>query len=135
MTERRALQNRSQSGKPYFTTEAQSSRSSEYFLIKSFLLRALSVSAVSSPAVLLFTLLISGTATAQTPPSWEQIVAAAKKEGSVTVIGPQGNETRDALTRGFQTRYPEINVEFMSMAGNQIGPKLLNELTASRFTP
>src|SRR6266850_7608413 len=79
-------------------------------------------------------LLVSGTATGQTPPSWEQIVTAAKNEGTVTVIGPQGNETRDALTRGFQKKYPEINVELMSMAGNQIGPKLLNELAASRFT-
>ena len=117
-----------------FTTEAQSSPSSEYFLIMYFLLHVLCVSAVISPALLLFTLLVSRTATAQTPPSWEQIVAAAKKEGTVTVIGPQGNETRDALTQGFQKKYPEINVELMSMAGNQIGPKLLNELTASRFT-
>jgi len=41
MTKLRALQSCSQSGKPYFTTEAQSSPSSEYFLIKYFLLRAL----------------------------------------------------------------------------------------------
>ena len=117
-----------------FTTEAQSSPSSEYFLIMYSLLHVPCFSAVISPALLLFTLLLSGTATAQTPPSWEQIVGAAKKEGTVTVIGPQGNETRDALTQGFQKKYPEINVELMSMAGNQIGPKLLNELTASRFT-
>ena len=91
-------------------------------------------SAVISLAVLLFTLLISRTATAQTPLSWEQIVTAAKKEGAVTVIGPQGNETRDALTQGFQKKYPEIKVELTSMAGNQIGPKLLNELAAGRFT-
>ena len=90
--------------------------------------------AKSSLALLLFTLLVSGTATAQTPPSWEQILAAAKKEGVVAVIGPQGSETRDALTQGFQKKYPEINVELVSIAGNQIGPKLLNELTASRFT-
>jgi len=91
------------------------------------LLRVLCVSAVVS-------LLLSRLATAQTPPSWEQIVAAAKKEGTVTVIGPLGSETRDALTRGFQKKYPEINVELMGMAGNQIGPKLLNELAASKFT-
>src|ERR1700756_1500090 len=92
-----------------FTTETQSSPSSEYFLIMDFLLRVLRVSAVSSFAVLLFTLLVSGTATAQTPPSWEQILAAAKKEGVVAVIGPQGSETRDALTQGFQKKYPEIS--------------------------
>src|SRR5213595_41612 len=114
-----------------FFSRPQSSPSSEYFLIMGFLLRVLCVSAVSSLALLLFTLLVSGTATAQTPPSWEQILAAAKKEGVVAVIGPQGSETRDALTQGFQKKYPEINVELVSMAGNQIGPKLLNELTAS----
>jgi hypothetical protein len=36
-----ARQSRNQSSKPYFTTEAQSSQSSEYFLIKNSLLRAL----------------------------------------------------------------------------------------------
>jgi ABC-type Fe3+ transport system substrate-binding protein len=114
----------------FLTTEAQSSPSSEDFLIMRFLLRVLCVSAVIS----LLLLLVSGTATAQAPPSWEQIVAAAKKEGSVVVIGPQGNETRDALTQAFQKKYPEIKVELMSMGGSQIGPKLLNELAASRFT-
>jgi hypothetical protein len=39
---------RNQSSKPYFTTEARSSQSSEYFLIKNSLLRALGFSAVSS---------------------------------------------------------------------------------------
>ena len=79
-------------------------------------------------------LLVTAAAMAQSSQSWEQILAAAKKEGVVAVIGPQGSETRDALTQGFQKKYPEINVELVSMAGNQIGPKLLNELTASRFT-
>src|SRR4030095_12048977 len=131
MTKLRALQSRSQSGKPYFTAEAQSSRSSEYFLIKDFLLRALCVSAVSSLAAF-FWLLISGAVMAQSSQSWEQILAAAKKEGMVAVIGPQGSETRDALTLAFQKKYPDIRVELQSMAGNQIGPKLLNELAAGR---
>jgi iron(III) transport system substrate-binding protein len=99
-----------------------------------FLLRVLCASAVIPLPLLIFTLLVSGTATAQTPLSWEQIVAAAKKEGTVSVIGPQGSETRDALTLAFQKKYPYIRVELQSMAGNQIGPKLLNELAASRFT-
>jgi hypothetical protein len=43
-----ARQRRNQSSKPYFTTEAQSSQSSEFFLIKNSLLRALRASAVSS---------------------------------------------------------------------------------------
>jgi iron(III) transport system substrate-binding protein len=71
-------------------------------------------------------------ARAQSAQSWEQTLAAAKKEGVVTVIGPQGSETRDALTLAFQKKYPDIRVELQSMAGNQIGPKLLNELAAGR---
>src|SRR5712692_10587951 len=72
-------------------------------------------------------------AMAQPSQSWEQVLAAAKKEGMVAVIGPQGSETRDALTLAFQKKYPDIRVELQGMAGNQIGPKLLNELAASRF--
>ena len=79
-------------------------------------------------------LLAPAAAMAQSSQSWEQILTAAKKEGVVTVIGPQGSETRDALTLAFQKKYPDIRVELQSMGGNQIGPKLLNELAASRFT-
>jgi iron(III) transport system substrate-binding protein len=71
-------------------------------------------------------------AKAQSSQSWEQILAAAKKEGVISIIGPQGSETRDALTQAFQKKYPDIRVELQSMAGNQIGPKLLNELAAGR---
>ena len=59
-------------------------------------------------------------------------MAAAKKEGMVSVIGPQGSETRDALTQAFQKKYPDIRVDLQSMAGSQIGPKLFNELAAGR---
>ena len=76
--------------------------------------------------------LVSSAAMAQSAQSWEQILAAAKKEGTVSVIGPQGSETRDALTLAFQKKYPDIRVELQSMAGNQIGPKLFNELAAGR---
>src|SRR5262249_548512 len=63
-----------------FTTEAQSSPSSEYFLIMYFLLHVLCVSAVISPALLLFTLLLAGIAFAQTPPPFEHRVAPPHKE-------------------------------------------------------
>ncbi len=58
---------------------------------------------------------------------WNDIVAAAKREGTVVVVGPQGNETREALTLGFQKKYPEIKVEHSSAAGAQLPPKLLAE--------
>ncbi len=69
---------------------------------------------------------------AQASPSWEQILTAAKKEGVVSVIGPQGGEMRDAMTLAFQKKYPGIRVELQSLAGNQAGPKLIAELAAGR---
>ena len=70
-------------------------------------------------------------AMAQSPQSWEQTLAAAKKEGMVSVIGPQGSETRDALTLAFQKKYPDIRVELQSMAGNQIGDRKSTRLNSS----
>ncbi len=65
---------------------------------------------------------------------WNDIVAAAKREGMVVVVGPQGNETREALTLGFQKKYPEIKVEHSSAAGAQLPPKLLAEQKAERYS-
>src|SRR5438309_878851 len=83
--------------------------------------------------------------TAQPPPSvsgsvtkpaasgaWNDVVAAAKKEGKVSVIGPQGNEIRDTLTQGFQKAYPGIEVDLQSLPGDQIGPKVLTPMAAGQ---
>src|SRR5262249_11927614 len=39
---------------------------------------------------------------------WDQIVAAAKREGTVSLIGPQGSASQDGLTAGFTRMYPDI---------------------------
>ena len=36
---------------------------------------------------------------------WNEIIETAKREGSVVVVGPQGNETREALTLTSDRRY------------------------------
>jgi iron(III) transport system substrate-binding protein len=66
-------------------------------------------------------------------PTWEKIVAAAKKEGKVVVFGPTGADVRDAFTQGFQRRYPEIEVDFSGMQGAQVAPKLMAELKAQQY--
>src|SRR3981189_15653 len=76
--------------------------------------------------------LVSSPGMGHSPPSLGPIFTPAKKEGTVSVIGPQGSETRDALTLAFQKKYPDIRVDLQSMAGNQIGPKLFNELATGR---
>ncbi len=78
-------------------------------------------------------LLVSSAAlAAQSSPSWQQVEAAAKKEGRISIIGPVGVRTRDALTLPFQKKYPEIEVDFQGMDASRIGPKLLPELAAGR---
>jgi iron(III) transport system substrate-binding protein len=59
-------------------------------------------------------------------------VAAAKREGRISIMGPQGNETRDALTDGFQRQYPEIQIEYQGLAGSPMAAKLLSELGAGQ---
>ncbi len=65
---------------------------------------------------------------------WEKTVAAAKHEGKVVVLGPQGNETRDALVEGFQRKYPEIKVEHSGITSASLPPKLLAEQKAKRYS-
>ncbi len=73
-------------------------------------------------------------ASAPTAAEWEKTVAAAKREGKVVVLGPLGNQTRDALIEGFQRKYPEIKVEHSGMAGVQMPPKLLAEQNAKLYS-
>ncbi len=64
---------------------------------------------------------------------WEKTVAAAKKEGQVVILGPAGEDMRDAYTEGFQKKYPGIRVEYSGMASALIATKLLTELSAGVY--
>ncbi len=87
---------------------------------------------VAIAAVLNFSVLAFA-ASAPSTAEWEKTVAAAKREGKIVIIGPQGNETREALVEGFQRKYPEIKVDHSGMAGAQLPPKLLAEQKAGRY--
>lgn len=58
---------------------------------------------------------------------WDQIVAAAKREGTVAVYGPEGTDSRDALTQGFEAKYPGVSVDYTGLSGAEAGPKVLLE--------
>jgi hypothetical protein len=66
---------------------------------------------------------------------WDQIVEAAKREGKVVVIGTRGPEARDALTKGFQRKYPGIQVDLTGMAGNEFLPNCLMSLQPDDIRP
>ncbi len=63
---------------------------------------------------------------------WATVLAAAKKEGTVAVVGPEGSDRRDTLTLPFEKKYG-IKVEYFSGRGSSIGPKLSAERNAGVF--
>lgn len=64
--------------------------------------------------------------------AWNTIVAAAKQEGTVVVLGPAGDQTQSALVNGFQQTYPDITVGFTAIAGSEVAPKVLAEVSAGQ---
>src|SRR5579883_738080 len=64
--------------------------------------------------------------------NWNDVIAAAKKEGKVSFIGPQGDQMRDALAAGFQKAYPGVEVDLQQLAGDQTGPKVLTPMAAGQ---
>ncbi len=64
---------------------------------------------------------------------WDRVLSKAKNEGKVTVWGPPGPNARDALTKGFQKSYPDIDIEFTGGSGSRGSPKLLRERRANHF--
>jgi iron(III) transport system substrate-binding protein len=63
---------------------------------------------------------------------WEKVLAAAKKEGKVAVIGPVGADRRDVLVQPFEKKYG-ISVEYLADRGSTMGPRLTAERGAGKF--
>ena len=63
---------------------------------------------------------------------WEKVLAAAKKEGKVAIIGPVGADRRDVLVEPFQKKYG-ITVEYFADRGSGIGPRLSTERGAGQY--
>ncbi len=63
---------------------------------------------------------------------WEQVVAAAKREGKVAVAGQAGAEIRQALREPFERKYG-IAVEYLGMSGSEFAPRLTAERQAGQY--
>lgn len=61
------------------------------------------------------------------PSEWEKVVEAAKKEGRIVISGTPGEEWRKSLVDLFQQEYPEITVEYTSMAGRNFWERVGKE--------
>lgn len=90
--------------------------------------------------ILAFALLFLGVAAMQaftaTMPSWqadwEKTLAAAEKEGQVTVYGPPGIKHQDAVG-SFQNSFPKIKLVYVAGSGTVNAQRLVTERRAGKF--
>ena len=80
-----------------------------------------------------FAAVASGQTAAGWKTEWERVLAAAKKEGRVVVLGPPGAGARKALADGFQKSFPGIEVEYSGATGPQQAARLLSERKAGQY--
>ncbi|MFT4396691.1 ABC transporter substrate-binding protein [Gordonia lacunae] len=59
--------------------------------------------------------------------TWEDVVAAAKEEGSVMLYSSQKPANLEALKTAFKQKYPEITLEFVRGTDPDINPKVETE--------
>jgi len=64
---------------------------------------------------------------------WERVVAAAEKEGQLSIAGPPGDTYRNALIDAFQKKYPKIKVEYNGASGRDQVPRVLRERQSGIF--
>jgi iron(III) transport system substrate-binding protein len=63
---------------------------------------------------------------------WNRLVEAAKKEGTLRLAGPRGDDTRRALTEPFTKKYG-IQVEYLGSAGPELPPRIMTERRANVY--
>ncbi|MGB7949161.1 MAG: hypothetical protein WCH75_15855, partial [Candidatus Binatia bacterium] len=65
---------------------------------------------------------------------WDAVVAEAKKEGKVVVLGPPGDQIRQAITQGFAKAFPDIGIEFSGARGGELATRVKAERDAGIFS-
>ncbi|MBA2690773.1 MAG: extracellular solute-binding protein [Burkholderiales bacterium] len=65
--------------------------------------------------------------------SWDELVAAAKREGRVVVLGPPDTQLRQNLSNAFKARFG-VAVEYISGRGSALGAKLRLERSAGVYS-
>src|SRR5712692_2215530 len=72
-------------------------------------------------------------AQAGAPAVWEQIVAAAKQEGTAILGVPPGPQYQPAIAEGFGKAYPGIKLEMTNIHAADFSTRLANERAAGLF--
>ncbi len=82
--------------------------------------------------LLLLAFIVSPSA-ADDPPSWDQLVAAAKREGKVVVLGPADPQVRQELPAAFKARFG-ITLEYLGGRSSESAARLRAERAAGVYT-
>lgn len=70
---------------------------------------------------------------AQTP-AYAAMIAAAKKEGKVTIYTSTDEAQGGALTAAFRTKYPEIQIDYNDLGTNGVYSRAISESAAKQIT-
>ena len=65
--------------------------------------------------------------------AWDALVAAANKEGSVTVAGSRSPDARRVMTERWRQDFPGIAIEYTVGSSTQWMPRMLEERKAGKF--
>lgn len=74
----------------------------------------------------------------QTKPAWqerwEKVLSEAKRESKVVVMGPPGEQIRNAMTEGFKKAFPFLNIEYSGGRSGEQAVKLKAERDGGIFS-
>ncbi|HLI21055.1 MAG TPA: ABC transporter substrate-binding protein [Stellaceae bacterium] len=98
---------------------------------KGSITRRQAVAGIGTAAVL--TPLLRASQSAAAEPSWDAIVAAAKKEGALVIKGAPGSAYTTAFTEGFKKKYPDIQVSYTGLNGFESIPRIQRERAAGIY--
>jgi ABC-type Fe3+ transport system substrate-binding protein len=95
--------------------------------------------ATAFPAALLILSLISAPVVAAQKDAgwqkkWDDARAKAKTEGKVVVLGPPGDQIREAITGGFAKAFPDITIEFSGARGGELATRIKAERDAGVYS-
>ncbi len=66
-------------------------------------------------------------------PGWDELLAAARREGTVVIYGPTSEGLRTVVTEEFEKAIPGIKVDGVFAGGNEPVTRIMTERTAGRY--
>ncbi len=66
--------------------------------------------------------------------AWDDVLAAAKREGRVVVSGQAAPGADEGFVAAFKRQYPDVEVEYLGMTSSEAATKHMTERQAGRFT-